>query len=57
MCLYKYTDKDLKIIRDIIMGKRKPSVLDYIKYDVNLDGKITSMDYVIIKKRMGVSDK
>lgn len=50
MC--KYTDKDLEIVKDIIMGKRRPSVLDYIKYDVNLDGKITSMDYVKIKKKM-----
>lgn len=52
MCKYKYTEKDLKIVQDIIMGKRPCTRLDLFKYDVNFDGKITSMDYVLIKKKM-----
>ena len=57
MCKYKYTEKDLKIVQDIIMGKRPCTRFDLFKYDVNLDGKITSMDYVLIKKKMGVITK
>lgn len=50
MC--RYTNKDLENIKRIILGERIPSRWDYFRYDVNNDGKITSMDYVMIKNRM-----
>lgn len=51
MCTY--TKKDLENVKAIIMGEKKANLLDFIKYDVNRDGKINSQDYQIIKKKIG----
>lgn len=51
MC--RYVQKDLDNVKAIIMKEKKPTLADFIKYDVNRDGKITSLDYVMIKKKIG----
>lgn len=55
MC--KYTDKDLTKVKQIIMGEKKPTIFDFVRYDINRDGKINSLDYQMIKAKMGVITK
>ena len=52
MCKKKHTYADLVIVENYIMGK-----IDIVEtlvpyFDMNKDGKITSMDYVMMKKEV-----
>lgn len=49
---YTYVNDDLERIRSIIMGTTAATIDDLEKYDINGDGKITSIDYVIISKKI-----
>ena len=52
MCKKKHTYADLVIVENYIMGK-----IDIVEtlvpyFDMNKDGKITSLDYVMMKKEV-----
>lgn len=47
---YDYTGDDLLRIRGIIDESIKTTQDDYVKYDVDGDGAITGMDYVLVSK-------
>lgn len=46
---YNYTENDLDKIRNYLMGTGTLTPEEFIKYDVNESGTVTSLDYVIIK--------
>lgn len=50
--LYDYTESDADRVKDIILKRSEPTDLDYEKYDLNGDGKITVNDFVMIKKKL-----
>ena len=47
-----YTWADLAIIQLIIMEKVVPCEEMIKYYDINKDGKITSLDYVLLKEKL-----
>lgn len=52
MCKKKHTYADLVIIQNYIMGK-----IDIVEpliphYDMNGDGKVTALDYVLMRKEL-----
>jgi hypothetical protein len=49
--LYKgYTNADVQRIKEIVMDDITPTLSDYDRLDVNGDGDLSAVDYVIIKK-------
>lgn len=51
--LMPYSQKDLKRIQDIYLGKKEATLLDYLRLDVNNDKVIDIFDGTIIVKMLG----
>lgn len=56
MCRVKHTMADLVVIQNYILGKITIPERAIPYYDLNGDGKVNSMDYVILAKELGVDD-
>ncbi len=48
----EYKQADLDTVKGMIMDDREPSGHELKQYDLSKDGKISSLDYVLIKKEV-----
>jgi signal transduction histidine kinase len=51
--LIPYSQKDINRIQDIYLGRKKATLLDYLRLDVNNDKVIDIFDGAIIVKNIG----
>lgn len=57
MCKTKHTMADLVIIQNYIEGKITIPERAIPYYDLNKDGKVSALDYVLLAKELGVAEK